>query len=629
MSLLEATGRASGAPQFRQDWGDSMDGSYWPRLAQARASRRRMLIAGGSAAIGATFITACGGSNDTSSQKEAASGLITAPIDQSKTAKMGGTFLSFLRTEVQNFDPLFTSAPTQTPATMVYNRLVRSKPGYLKPVRTEEIIGDLAESWELSPDKLQLTMKLQPNAKWHNIAPVNGRAVTSQDVVFSWERFLKTGSNRAIFANAVSASAPIVSLKATDARTIVISTKSPFSALLPLLSYPQVGSLYVIPVEAEGGFDIRNQMIGTGHFYQVSHQPSVGSVYKRNDQFWEKTTFVDEVRQPIITEYAAGYAQFKAGQVWDYPVRGEDMLPAKRDDPRLVLKADDLTGPLSAAFFGWNPAYGAKTPFRDKRVRQAFSMSWDRHLWIDARFNVAKFESEGLPTQTYWNTAVRPIESGWWLDPKGKDFGPNAKYYELNLAEAKKLLAAAGFSNGLDVDANYVTTGQYGPDFNTEIEILLGFIREAGFRSKVVPSNWNGDWRTKFADSQGDFEGLSFRLALDGSHPAIAEKLFLGYHHEGGLSYTGFFSEGSSYQKGAPDLEEIINKARVEFDPAKQHALINDFQRLEAEGQYRPRFPGVGTTFRIGWPVVQNDFVFRGDTPYKNVFIDPTKAPLG
>ena len=77
-------------------------------------------------------------------------------------------------------------------------------------------------------------------------------------------------------------------------------------------------------------------------------------------------------------------------------------------------------------------------------MRQALSLSWDRDLFIDATYNVDAFAKEGIELETRWNTPVYNVADGWWLDPKSKDFGPNAKYYQFNLDEAKKLIAAAG-----------------------------------------------------------------------------------------------------------------------------------------------------------------------------------------
>jgi hypothetical protein len=66
-------------------------------------------------------------------------------------------------------------------------------------------------------------------------------------------------------------------------------------------------------------------------------------------------------------------------------------------------------------------------------------MTIDRDLFIDTFYNVASFEKSGLDMATGLSTAVRCDSPGWWLDPKGKDFGPNAKYFKYDLAEAKKL----------------------------------------------------------------------------------------------------------------------------------------------------------------------------------------------
>src|SRR5205823_9221225 len=128
--------------------------------------------------------------------------------------------------------------------------------------------------------------------------------------------------------------------------------------------------------------------------------------------------------------------------------------------------------------FGLLPA--GKSPFLDDRVRQAASMAWDRELWIDTFYNVSKFNSEGLPVDTRWNSALGATWDGWWLDPKGKDFGPNAKNYQHDAAEAKKLLTAAGYPNGLQgMVSNHITTAELG-DLPKQADALDGMMSDAG-----------------------------------------------------------------------------------------------------------------------------------------------------
>src|SRR4029077_17014175 len=98
--------------------------------------------------------------------------------------------------------------------------------GFMKGA-TGEIGGDLAESWEFSPDRLQVTFKLRPNPAFAPTAPVNSRLADAQDILYSWDRFSKVGAARSDYANAVNQNAPILSLTAPDSRTIVMKLAFP------------------------------------------------------------------------------------------------------------------------------------------------------------------------------------------------------------------------------------------------------------------------------------------------------------------------------------------------------------------------------------------------------------------
>jgi peptide/nickel transport system substrate-binding protein len=603
-----------------------MSNNYWT----SRIGRRRLLAASGAGIAGAAFLAACGGGgSDSGGEKRDVAGLVTKPADTTKEAKKGGTWLGSHNADVQTFDPHFQSVPNQALTQIVYSRLFKAKPGHLKPATWGEVTGDLAESFEYSPDKLSLTIKLKA-AKWHNLPPVAGRALDASDILFSWQRLEKVATNRTLFSYAASPAAPIETVTSPDPRTVVLKLKFPSASLLSTLATFTAGSFYIVPKEADTPqLDLRRTQLGSGPFMLSEYVPSSRYVYKRHDGYHDGANlFIDQVNLPIVSEYATALAQFRSGAIYRYGVRAEDILPAKRDVPALLLYQGEVQQQTYSAFFGWNPALGNKTPFRDRRVRQAFSHSWDRDLFIDANYNVSEYEKQGIQLETRWNTPIYNVAEGWWVDPKGKDFGPNAKYYKYDVAEAKKLLAAAGHANGLDIDAQYVTTGQYGANFNRQVEIVMNFAREAGMRMDVKPIEFNTDWRPKVADTAGDFSGISFRTFPEGSQD-WGDRLYSVYHPRGGLNYTGLFNtDTSTWKNGDPKLTEIIEKVRSEFDTPKRQALIKEFQQLDAPEMYRPRFPGSAASLALVWPIVRNEGVHMGaDIAYVGNWLDPSLPP--
>src|SRR5262249_32676185 len=136
-----------------------------------------------------------------------------------------------------------------------YACLVRQTPGYLTPT-SNKLDPDMTESWEISPDGLQIAMKVRQGVKFHNKAPVNGRAMDMDDVLFSWKRFVDKASNRVNVANSVNPGAPVLSLTAADANTIVIKLKEPVTYALELFApYTGGGNMAILPKETDSTFD--------------------------------------------------------------------------------------------------------------------------------------------------------------------------------------------------------------------------------------------------------------------------------------------------------------------------------------------------------------------------------------
>jgi peptide/nickel transport system substrate-binding protein len=380
--------------------------NYWSEIISRRVNRRRALASSAVGVAGAALLAACGG--DDGPGESNSSGLVAKPVDTIKQAQRGGIMLSLRDREVDTSDPYMRSR-TQPGTALTYSRLFRQKPGYLS-APPAEFIGDLADTWEFSPDKRQLTIKLKPNARWHNRAPVNARPVDAQDVVYSWERFSKVGVNRALLVNSVSPVAPIDSITALDNRTVSLKLAKPTAALIPLLSGAISGYFWMLPRESESQYDLRRVNIGSGPWMVHDYQTSIHLIFKRHEG-WHSAdqVYFDEVREPIVAEYASGLAQFKTGAMYRFGVRPQDILATKKDAPALNLFLLDPESSGDMAFFGWNPVYGAATPFRDKRLRQALSLSFERDLWIDTFYNVEKFRAAGLPVEPSWNTVRKGL----------------------------------------------------------------------------------------------------------------------------------------------------------------------------------------------------------------------------
>jgi hypothetical protein len=267
-------------------------------------------------------------------------------------------------------------------------------------------------------------------------------------------------------------------------------------------------------------------------------------------------------------------------------------------------------------------------------MRQAWFLSIDTDLYLDAFANVTKFGEDGLEVETKWNSAMLPSDyAGWYLDPQGSEFGENAKFYGFDLTEAKALMSAAGFSGGVDVISNEAAGTNYGLSYAPQVEAIHGMVAEAGFRMERLQHQAPAPWNTDFRDSHGYFEGVAFRLTPVPSEPR--DGLFAVYNVNGSLNY-GFDPEGvGSSSKtdtaGDPYVNDTTSKLRQTFDNDEAIALAHELQRYLGGKQYFSRALGSATGFNVAWPAVQNFQVFQGLSwgyLWKEYWLDTTKAPF-
>ena len=303
------------------------------------------------------------------------------------------------------------------------------------------------------------------------------------------------------------------------------------------------------------------------------------------------------------------------------------MVNIKNETPSLGMFQTDPTVSEQKTAFGWLPA--GKSAFIDERVRQAMSMSYDRELWVDTFYNISKFEQQGLPVDTRWNSHLPQID-GWWIDPRDtKNFGPNAKYFQHDVAEAKKLLSAAGYPNGLDIVSTYISGTQYGTNYQNMIQVLEGMAQEAGFRLKPNLIDYQSEFLPKYRDAKGQHEGLTYKQGPRPSEDPVARTEF-DFYSKSGPNFLGFDSNGKGDGSGDPQVDSILTKARGETDDGKRKALLFELQAYLAKAMYCIRWPGGASGFTLAWPALGNFNVFRGDTRGNTPFwwVDASQPPL-
>ena len=621
--------------------------SYWDKVLDNRLTRRRAIAATGMTAAAAAFLAACGGDDDGAgggSGPADTSGLVTKIEDTLKGAKPGGTMKWTQASEPLHFDGQAQGqAQLNIYNAMAYEGLVRNKPGIGQASQNNEVLPNLAESWEYSPDKTTLTFKLRRGVKWQNIAPVSGRAFDSSDVIASAKRYVghSTPNNKAANWNSANPNAALLSVEAPDAYTVVYKLKEPTSFIMQRFASMitgELGSIY--PKEAENGYDPRKQQIGTGAYMLSEHVPSARLVYKKNPDYWNKEAgFPDVLEIPFLNDQAARLAQFKTGAI--YAVGGladiapDQVVQTKRDAPALSMYSWEpaLNNVSFIQRMGWKDLDGKKSPFLDVRVRQAMAYAIDRDAYIDTFSNVANFRKDGLPAEPLYHTSMGYIP-GITLDPRDtKEFGENAKYYTRNIEEAKKLLSAAGYANGFEYPSAWPNFPLFGPNFPKQIEVIHAFNNEIGLKPKSDPLDYNLGYLPNLVTKRGQHVGIGFTLGAVTSADSVDYFVWRYYSKSGATSGAIFGDIGSGPGEGDPKVDDLIEKAKSELNAHKQVLILQDLQRYLAGMQYAVTSPGLGTAFSLAWPAVRNYLTFQGDSRAINAFyytwwLDETQAPL-
>jgi len=541
--------------------------SYWSTLQRRALSRRRFVIGG--AAIGSAAALAC------SSRPSTAPAGSPGATGAQGTPKSGGTYSTFW-TANPVLDTQKGSAPPFQAAAGVLSRLFRFKTGADPKTSTDhDLETDLAISAE-SPDAVTWTVKLRPDARFHNVPPVNGHAVEGEDVKATFARMLdpKTSAPNRGALTMIDPS----QVQTPDKNTVVFKLAYPYAPFRNMLASPPYSLIY--PREALAGtYDPATRVIGSGPFMLNSLTPDVALVYKKNpDYFVSGVPNVDQIRLAIIEDPSVQLAQFTGGNLDELPLSTVDDLASmrQRNPKATVVKAENAT-PFPIYFRLDDPS----TPFHDVRVRRAFSMAIDRES-----FGKAVYGGE------YQTVVFVPSYMGKWSVKVSDLDSTTQQYYKYNPSEAKKLLEAAGAAN-MQIKVIKISGGPFVAGYlKKSSETIFNMLEAVGIKATLVEADYTKD----FLDAgrgikQGFYDKDAVPLCATASFTDPDEFLF-SYFHSKSTSNTERLSD--------PDLDAMIDKERTLLNPDERLKAVLDIQKYLADKMYTP---STVSTYR--WVLVQ------------------------
>src|SRR5262245_44945550 len=225
-----------------------------------------------------------------------------------KPAKRGGVLTRASEWDPPVLDPRLTNSVGLFQfASVVCNRMVRYPFSDEATSPTDLTIkGDLAESWQSTPDHRVWTFKLRQGVKWQNLPPLNGRELVAADIKYCYEAYAKEGVQSFTFKE-------IEGIETPDKYTVRIHLKMP-NVMFPQNLAEPVAVIFSKEVLEEDG-DLKKRMIGTGPFTLKEHTRKVKAVLVRNPDYWDKgRPYIDEYHILSTPDAATRTAAFRAGQ---------------------------------------------------------------------------------------------------------------------------------------------------------------------------------------------------------------------------------------------------------------------------------------------------------------------------
>ena len=318
--------------------------------------------------------------------------------------------------------------------------------GLMKPTPDGDLTPAIAESYEVSEDRMTYTCRLREGVQFHN-----GKTVTAEDVVYSIQRCAAATETGIVQVEAFSV---IQSIETPDDKTVAITISEPSNEFISYMTTA------VLPAD----YDKQDtDPVGTGPFKFVSRTAQDSVVLEKFNEYWGTPAQLDKVTLKIMENADSLMMSLQSGAI--------DLCAHLTSTQVAQLEKDfnvaEGTMNLVQAMYLNN----AVAPFDDVRVRQALCYAVDKQEIIDLAF-----DGYGSPIGSSMYPAF------------GKYFDDSlTNYYTKDVEKAKALLAEAGYPDGFDM--TITVPSNYKPHMDTA-EVLVQQLAQIGVNATIEPIEW-------------------------------------------------------------------------------------------------------------------------------------------
>jgi peptide/nickel transport system substrate-binding protein len=494
--------------------------------------------------------------------------VLAAPVGvaEAETPRRGGVLLAVIGAEPPSLDPHqeATFANIQMVAPL-YSTLLQSD-----PFDASKIIGDVATDWKISQDGKTYTFKIRQGIRFHDGSPL-----TAADVKASYDKIIFPPAG--VRSTRKTGYKSVEKVEAPDPTTVVFTLKAPSASLIANLASPW-NVIYPKKYLDKDPNYFKTNVVGSGPFKFKSYVRGATFEGERNpDYFIKDRPYLDGYKFFVSTETSVRAAAIRSGRAY-IEFRN---LPHPEVEAIKKQLGDKVTVQETPVTASWGISLNnTKKPFTDVRVRKALTLGIDRYTMGKVLYpiNGLKLIGAGLRPGSQFALAQSELEKlpGFWRDA------------EKSRAEAKKLLAEAGYPNGLKIQ---LKNRNIKLPYNDFAVFVIQEWRKIGVEAEHRPVE-TAAW---FQDGQntGNFEAIVSAPVRFMDDPDV----FMNRYTSGDTENWGRFSD--------PRLDDLFSRQQRALDPAERKKLVNEMDRIVLENAYY--IPGLWWTRNlVHWTKVKN-----------------------